>query len=83
MSTQSIFTAAVALALAWQAPLAAQEQGGRPAPDMTPGAAHLTAIEIGEPTPDFVLNSIDNERYELSVTRGDKPLLLLFFRGTW
>ena len=57
------------------APVAAQE---------TPGPRHQTNIVVGEPPPaTFALESIDGDTYDLTEALGQRPLLLLFFRGTW
>lgn len=52
-------------------------------PDMTPGPPHETNLVIGQAPPDFELTSIDGDSYRLSEQRGRRPLLLVFFRGTW
>lgn len=42
------------------------------------------AVPVGElPPSTFVLESIDGERFDLAASRGQQPLVLLFFRGTW
>lgn len=47
-----------------------------------PGPPHETNIVVGElPPSSFALRSIDDEPFDL--TSADRPLLLLFFRGTW
>lgn len=68
--------AAMALAIGTPAsPAAAQE---------TPGPPHQTNIVVGAPPPaTFALESIDGEPYDLAEALGQRPLLLLFFRGTW
>jgi hypothetical protein len=49
---------------------------------LAPGPQHATNIVVGEPSPaDFALTAIDGATYELG--KADRPLLLLFFRGTW
>lgn len=47
----------------------------------TPFPSNVTVGEM--PPTDFVLESIDGETFDLAAARGDKPLMLLFFRGTW
>lgn len=49
---------------------------------LAPGPPHETNIVVGElPPASFVLDSIDDETFDLEQAEG--PLLLLFFRGTW
>ena len=48
-----------------------------------PAAHHETGLELGEISPDFTLDSLAGETYRLSDLRGERPILLLFFRGTW
>lgn len=48
------------------------------------GAAQQTdTIAVGDEAPDFTLQSTDGETYRLADIRGDKNLVLIFFRGTW
>lgn len=55
----------------------AQQQDGS-------ATTYQSNVIVGEmPPTDFVLESIDGETFELAAARGDKPLMLLFFRGTW
>jgi hypothetical protein len=61
-------------ATAWT-PAAAQDR-------LAPGSPHETNIVVGElPPTSFALRSIDDEAFDLAAA--DRPLLLLFFRGTW
>ena len=47
-----------------------------------PGPPHETKIVVGElPPTSFELRSIDGETFELA--SAGRPILLLFFRGTW
>lgn len=49
-----------------------------------PGPPHETNIVVGEAPPTtFVLESIDGEIHDLGAAAGERPILLLFFRGTW
>jgi len=49
---------------------------------MAPGPPHETNIVVGESPPtSFALRSIDDETFDLA--SAERPLLLLFFRGTW
>lgn len=57
--------------------------------------AHTSACEAQEPTgessrvgvgqtlPGFDLESLDGERLNPESLRGESPLVLIFFRGTW
>lgn len=40
-------------------------------------------IEVGQEAPAFSLASSDGETYSLSDLRGEKNLVLVFFRGSW
>lgn len=59
---------AVLLVLLWASATSATN-GARPA--------------VGEEAPDFTLTSSDGETLTLSAMRGEKKVLLVFFRGTW
>lgn len=49
---------------------------------LAPGPPHETNIVVGElPPASFTLRSIDDELFDLASNQ--RPLLLLFFRGTW
>lgn len=49
---------------------------------LAPGPTHETKIVVGDTPPtSFELRSIDDESFNLATA--DRPLLLLFFRGTW
>jgi len=52
-------------------------------PELIPGPPHETNLVIGQAPPDFELTSIDGDSYRLSEQRGRRPVLLVFFRGTW
>jgi len=41
------------------------------------------AVQVGSEAPDISLESIDGEASSLSAMRGDKNVILVFFRGTW
>ena len=52
----------------------------------TPGEATSSgyaAVRVGEPAPDFTLQSYDGASYTLSDRAGKKNVVLVFFRGTW
>lgn len=39
---------------------------------------------VGAEAPDFTLSSVtDGETYTLSEDRGERPVVMVFFRGTW
>lgn len=61
--------------------LAARAQDDR----MAPGPRHETLLVVGEPPPtSFALPSVtDAAIFDLEARRGERPILLLFFRGTW
>jgi cytochrome oxidase Cu insertion factor (SCO1/SenC/PrrC family) len=41
------------------------------------------AVRVGEQAPDFTLEAPDGSSYTLSERRGEKNVVLVFFRGTW
>ena len=49
-------------------------------------ASELTSqerISVGQEAPGFSLGSSTGETFDLASQRGDKNVLLVFFRGTW
>jgi len=40
-------------------------------------------IEVGQPAPEFTLTTATGGELSLSDVRGEKSLVLVFFRGTW
>ena len=40
-------------------------------------------VEVGQTAPDFTLPDPDGVDHTLSALRGEKNLLLVFFRGAW
>ena len=46
------------------------------------GAA-IRRVLVGQEAPDFTLRSPDGSSHTLSELRGQKNLVLIFFRGTW
>lgn len=40
-------------------------------------------ISVGQEAPAFSLTSSDGKTYSLADLRGEKDLVLVFFRGTW
>lgn len=65
--------------------------GGEPAPERPLGPADghdlpaqdLERIQVGEPAPDFTLASLDQGPVTLSDFRGEKEVVLVFYRGHW
>lgn len=45
--------------------------------------ARVERIAVGQEAPDFTLTSSDGKTYSPSTLRGEKNLLMIFFRGTW
>ncbi len=60
-------------------------QMGAQSDRMAPGAPHETRLEIGQLPPiGFALASAtDGAIFDLEAERGERPILLLFFRGLW
>lgn len=51
---------------------------------LAPGPPHETRLELGQlPPSTFSLESTEGEVHDLAAARGERPLVLLFFRGTW
>ena len=46
-------------------------------------ATDLERIKIGEPAPDFTLEAETGTPIRLSQFRGQKPVVLVFYRGHW
>jgi len=46
-------------------------------------ATDLNRVHEGMEAPDFTLESADNERITLSGYRGQKNVVLVFYRGYW
>jgi cytochrome oxidase Cu insertion factor (SCO1/SenC/PrrC family) len=46
-------------------------------------ATDLERIKIGEPAPDFTLETETGTSVTLSQFRGQKPVILVFYRGHW
>jgi cytochrome oxidase Cu insertion factor (SCO1/SenC/PrrC family) len=40
-------------------------------------------IKVGEPAPDFTLENVDGTKISLSDFRGQKSVILVFYRGHW
>jgi cytochrome oxidase Cu insertion factor (SCO1/SenC/PrrC family) len=48
-----------------------------------PVGAAIRRVQVGQEAPDFTLRSPDGSSRTLSELRGQKNLVLIFFRGTW
>ena len=69
----------VLVALGWSVSALAQD-----ADRMAPGPPHETLLELGQLPPSaFSLESTDGDVYDLAAARGERPVMLLFFRGIW
>ncbi len=43
----------------------------------------LDRVKVGDPAPDFTLESLDGRYIALSGFRGQKNVVLVFYRGYW
>ncbi len=55
---------------------------------LAPGAGHAEEeasgrVAVGQAAPDFTLPDLDGSDRTLSALRGEKEVLLVFFRGAW
>lgn len=65
---------------------AAQAQGTPalgPRDGPTDPPTDLGRVKLGDPAPDFTLESLDGRRVTLSSYRGAKNVVLVFYRGHW
>ncbi len=46
-------------------------------------SAQSMRVAVGDEAIDFTMQSIDGETYSLGDLRGEKTVVLIFFRGTW
>ena len=46
-------------------------------------ASGAERVEVGQSAPDFTLPDLDGRQLTTSTLRGEKNLLLVFFRGAW
>lgn len=67
------------LAALCTAPTRAQEEPATPEAEPTPAER----IEVGDEAPDFDLPDLDGTTHHLADLRGEKPVVLVFFRGAW
>ena len=61
-----------------QAPVALGPHDGRELPPADTGR-----VAVGDPAPDFTLASYDDGALTLSNYRGQKDVILVFYRGHW
>ena len=80
---RKIAVTALALALAW-APLASAKDSAAAADSAsTADGADATRVEVGQSAPDFTLPDPEGADHALSSLKGEKNVLLVFFRGAW
>lgn len=77
MNTRSIL-ASLFLAAAFAVPPALGPKDGR---DLPP--ADLNRVQVGQPAPDFTLESLEGRPVTLADFRGKKRVVLVFYRGHW
>ncbi|MEM7585084.1 MAG: redoxin domain-containing protein [Acidobacteriota bacterium] len=46
-------------------------------------ASQAERVQVGQAAPDFTLPDPDGTDHSLSTLRGEKNLLMVFFRGAW
>ena len=71
----------VSPALAMNASAGSSSLGSRPH-DLEV-VAPQAGVQVGSEAPDIALESIDGDSLRLSDLKGDKNIILVFFRGTW
>jgi cytochrome oxidase Cu insertion factor (SCO1/SenC/PrrC family) len=72
---------AFAFALSITCAPAFAQLGPKDGADLAP--TDLDRIKVGQPAPDFTLESIDGKQVSLSEFRGKKSVVLVFYRGQW
>lgn len=75
----------LALTLSLLLALASGEYVAAQSDRMAPGEPHESNLAVGNfPPSSFELPSaVDGALFDLEAQRGERPILLLFFRGTW
>jgi len=68
-------------AVLWAAPAPAQDDDAQD--DDSPGVQQAERIQVGDEAPGFALPDLDGEVHRLADLRGERPLVLVFFRGAW
>lgn len=53
------------------------------APAAAAETASSTRVEVGQEAPGVSLPGTDGETYSSSALKGEQPLVLVFFRGSW
>ncbi len=71
--------------LTWGAAVAAAQGGSALGPKDGAGLppTDLARVAVGSPAPDFTLESKDGGTVTLSSFRGQKNVVLVFYRGHW
>ena len=72
---------ALLCALAAPASLRAQDLGPADGHDFV--GVDTSRVAVGDPAPDFTLESLEGPRVTLSDFRGRKDVILVFYRGHW
>jgi cytochrome oxidase Cu insertion factor (SCO1/SenC/PrrC family) len=80
MLPRILLVLAFALALSYT-PVLGQLGPKEDGTDLSP--TDLDRIRIGQPAPDFTLENLDGRRISLSDFRGEKNVVLVFYRGHW
>ncbi len=78
--SSTICVSSLALSLGFLTGLAVASE--HPKEGEAAGAA-IQRVLVGQEAPDFTLRSPDGSSHTLSELRGQKNLVLIFFRGTW
>ena len=68
-------------AVLWAAPALARNDDSQN--DEAPDPPQAESIQVGDEAPGFALSDLDGESHRLADLRGEKPLVLVFFRGAW
>ena len=68
-------------ALAWPAAATAQTLGPADGHDLPP--TDIERVAVGDEAPRFVLDSFDRGPVSLADYRGEKHVVLVFYRGHW
>jgi len=76
MSQMTRASISIAVAVAMVALLSSKVAAEEPPPQPA-------RVEVGQEAPLFELDSSDGESLRLAELRGESPLILIFFRGTW
>lgn len=78
-SLTPLWTSLFLLAL-WAAPGLAQDSDSSAEAE---APAQAERVAVGDEAPDFELPDLDGNPHHLADLRGDKPVVLVFFRGAW